>query len=154
MKSVPPLAPTIMLSHFPGILRARPDALVVNLEEKEGEGVTGWGWQDNAYFEDDSGDVRFEKSGVHTLLVQSREDGVAIDLVDPPQSGEPLAVEIGSTTGVRRRTRPPLLPGQEAGFNQGKDVPTPGCSAWKKSRPRPASGSSRTSPAGRKRKQA
>jgi predicted MPP superfamily phosphohydrolase len=92
LRSVPPHAPTIMLSHFPGILQARPDALIVNLEEKEGKGVSGWGWQDNAYFEDDTGDVRFEKSGVHTLRVQSREDGVAIDQIClvPRTEGAPL----------------------------------------------------------------
>ena len=108
LKSVPPRAPTIMLSHFPGILQARPDALVVNLEEKENEGVSGWGWQDNAYFEDDSGDVRFEKSGVHTLRIQSREDGVAIDQIYlvPRTEGEPLFdPKAIRTTGALERTR-------------------------------------------------
>ena len=41
----------------------------------------GWGWQRNAYWLADSGDVWFPASGRHTLRVQAREDGVEIDQI-------------------------------------------------------------------------
>jgi hypothetical protein len=56
-------------------------ALLVNLENCSGCGVTGWGWQDNAYWLSQAGRVRFATSGRQTLRVQVREDGVAIDQI-------------------------------------------------------------------------
>src|SRR5439155_14762251 len=41
----------------------------------------GWGWQRNAYWLADSGDVWFQNGGQHTLRVQVREDGVEIDQI-------------------------------------------------------------------------
>ena len=56
-------------------------ALLVNLENCSGCGISGWGWQDNAYWLNREARVRFATSGTHTLRVQVREDGVSIDQI-------------------------------------------------------------------------
>lgn len=81
LSDIPADSPIILLSHYPDVLEDRTDVLTVNLEEEENRGVSGWSWQDNAYFEYDTGIVRFEKEGNHKLRVQSREDGVAIEQI-------------------------------------------------------------------------
>ena len=50
MRDIPQNASIILLSHYPDIIDRHSDALVINLEEYEGAGVSGWGWQDNAFF--------------------------------------------------------------------------------------------------------
>jgi Carbohydrate binding module (family 6) len=55
--------------------------LLVNLEPCSNCGLSGWGWQDGAYWLSQSSTVRFARSGSHTLRVQLREDGVRIDQV-------------------------------------------------------------------------
>jgi endonuclease/exonuclease/phosphatase family metal-dependent hydrolase len=55
--------------------------LNVNLERCSGCGVSGWGWQDGAYWLSQSATIRFASTGSHTLRVQTREDGVQIDQV-------------------------------------------------------------------------
>ncbi|MFP4083192.1 MAG: metallophosphoesterase, partial [Candidatus Aminicenantes bacterium] len=81
LQDVPENSPIILLSHYPDILEKRTDVLTVNLGEEESKGLSGWGWQDNAFFEYDTGMVRFEKDGFHTIRVQSRERGVSIDQI-------------------------------------------------------------------------
>jgi hypothetical protein len=56
-------------------------ALLVNLENCSGCGVAGWGWQDNAWWLGQTARVRFPTAGPHTIRVQIREDGVAIDQI-------------------------------------------------------------------------
>jgi phosphatidylserine/phosphatidylglycerophosphate/cardiolipin synthase-like enzyme len=56
------------------------DALSVSLEEGNGAGVQGWGWNDNAYGSLGT-PVYFSRSGTQTIRVQVREDGVAIDQI-------------------------------------------------------------------------
>jgi Bacterial Ig domain len=52
------------------------------LEDCSGCGVSGWGWQDNAYGIGVLGPlVYFAQSGVQTMRVQGREDGISIDQV-------------------------------------------------------------------------
>ena len=56
--------------------------LLVNLATDAGAAsVLNWGWQRNAYWLTDTGDVWFENDGTHTLRVQIREDGVEIDQI-------------------------------------------------------------------------
>jgi endonuclease/exonuclease/phosphatase family metal-dependent hydrolase len=57
------------------------DGLDVNLERCSGCGVSGWGWQDGAYWLSQSTTVQFTTSGPHTLRVQIREDGVEVDQI-------------------------------------------------------------------------
>lgn len=56
-------------------------ALLVNLEDCGGCGISDWGWQDNAYWLSQPGRVQFDATGPQTLRVQVREDGVAIDQI-------------------------------------------------------------------------
>lgn len=55
--------------------------LLVNLENCKGCGVSGWGWQDRAYWLQQPNVVQFASGGTHTIRVQTREDGVQIDQV-------------------------------------------------------------------------
>ena len=56
-------------------------ALLVNLEDCWSCGVSGWGWQDNAWWLEESSAVRFATSGRHRVRVQTREDGVDVDQI-------------------------------------------------------------------------
>jgi phosphatidylserine/phosphatidylglycerophosphate/cardiolipin synthase-like enzyme len=54
----------------------------VNLEDCNGCGVSGWGWQDNGYGNNVAGTpIYFATSGRQTIRVQPREDGLAIDQI-------------------------------------------------------------------------
>jgi hypothetical protein len=55
-------------------------ALVVSLEEGNGAGVAGWGWNDNAYGAVGA-PVYFATSGTQRIRIQVREDGVSIDQI-------------------------------------------------------------------------
>ena len=56
-------------------------ALLVNLEDCGNCGVSGWGWQDNAWWLGESSVVKFAAAGSHTIRVQTREDGVDVDQI-------------------------------------------------------------------------
>jgi hypothetical protein len=57
-------------------------AATVILEDGSNAVIAGWGWQDNGYGIDLLGpDIYFAQSGTHTIRVQRREDGVAIDQI-------------------------------------------------------------------------
>ena len=56
-------------------------ALMVNLWSCSTCQSFGWGWQRNAYWLADTGDVWFQNSGSHTLRIQVREDGAEIDQI-------------------------------------------------------------------------
>jgi endonuclease/exonuclease/phosphatase family metal-dependent hydrolase len=56
-------------------------ALLVNLENCYGCGVSEWGWQDKAYWLTQAPIVQFPSTGPHTIRVQTREDGVQIDQI-------------------------------------------------------------------------
>jgi hypothetical protein len=54
----------------------------VNLEDCSGCGLAGWGWQDNGYGAGVLGpEIRFATTGTHTVRIQVREDGFAIDQI-------------------------------------------------------------------------
>ena len=55
--------------------------LLVNLERCSGCGMSGWGWQNSAYWLTQATEIRFAASGQHTIRVQTREDGVEIDQI-------------------------------------------------------------------------
>jgi len=57
-------------------------AAVVNIEDCSGCGLSGWGWQDNGWGRGVLGPlVYFETSGPHTIRIQVREDGIALDQI-------------------------------------------------------------------------
>jgi hypothetical protein len=64
------------------------DALQIALQNCLTCGVSGWGWQDKAWYSTRS-DVRFATSGLHVLRLQLREDGAQVDQVvlTPAASG-------------------------------------------------------------------
>jgi hypothetical protein len=54
----------------------------VNLEDCTSCGLSGWGWQDNGYGAGRLGpELRFANTGMHTIRVQIREDGIGIDQI-------------------------------------------------------------------------
>jgi hypothetical protein len=54
----------------------------INLEEDAHWGLSGWGWQDNGYGAGVLGPlVTFETTGLQTIRIQTREDGLRIDQV-------------------------------------------------------------------------
>ncbi len=80
MAGVPSNAPTILLAHSPDIVLERGDGLMINLYDHDNRALRGWGWQDGRRSKSD-GCVYFGKDGQHTLRIQRREDGVAIDQI-------------------------------------------------------------------------
>jgi PKD repeat protein len=57
-------------------------AEMVSIENCSGCGLSGWGWQDNAYGTGALGDaIYFAASGPQTIRIQGREDGVSIDQI-------------------------------------------------------------------------
>ena len=53
-----------------------------NLEECSGCGIAGWGWEDNGWGAGVAGPlIYFATTGTHTIRVQVREDGLAIDQI-------------------------------------------------------------------------
>ena len=58
-------------------------ALVVNLEECSGCGVSGWGWEDDGWGAPNRNGVtlRFPEGGAQIIRIQTREDGVSLDQV-------------------------------------------------------------------------
>jgi FG-GAP-like repeat/PKD domain len=58
-------------------------ALAWNLEECSGCGISGWGWEDDAWgAPNQNGEtLRFPDGGIQTIRVQTREDGVSIDQI-------------------------------------------------------------------------
>jgi hypothetical protein len=57
-------------------------ATEMNLEDCSGCGLSGWGWQDNGWGTGVMGPViYFAASGLQTIRIQQREDGLAIDQI-------------------------------------------------------------------------
>ena len=57
-------------------------AAEVNLEDCNGCGLSGWGWQDNGYGNNVAGQpIYFASTGWQTVRVQVREDGLSIDQI-------------------------------------------------------------------------
>jgi hypothetical protein len=58
------------------------DALLVNLAtDSTASSLSGWGWQNTAYWLSQATTVTFAASGTHTLRIQVREDGVQFDQI-------------------------------------------------------------------------
>jgi hypothetical protein len=56
-------------------------AMTYVLEDCTGCSVSGWGWNDNEYGSGQGPLVYFFNTGMHTIRVQTREDGLAIDQI-------------------------------------------------------------------------
>ncbi|MBS1817921.1 MAG: carbohydrate-binding protein [Acidobacteria bacterium] len=55
--------------------------LTLNLQSANGAVLSGWGWVDGAYWLSQAPVVAFTTSGMHTIRIQTREDGVRLDQV-------------------------------------------------------------------------
>jgi hypothetical protein len=56
--------------------------LTINLAgDNSGRSMSGWGWRDGAYYLVQQATVRFASSAMHTVRVQTREDGVEVDQI-------------------------------------------------------------------------
>jgi hypothetical protein len=54
----------------------------VNLATTSGaSSLNGWGWQNSSYWLNQNTTVTFATTGIHTLRVQVREDGVELDQI-------------------------------------------------------------------------
>jgi hypothetical protein len=100
--------------------------IAVNLENCSGCGVGGWGWQDGAYWLAHT-PVSFSASGTHTMRIQIREDGVAVDqIVLSPStwfSTAPGQVTNDSTILARSSSSPPT--GSSAGSTPSTPASSP-----------------------------
>src|SRR3954467_8072693 len=56
-------------------------ATVVSIEEGSGMGVSGWGWQDNAYGAGVPSQPIYFATSAQTIRIQVREDGLSIDQI-------------------------------------------------------------------------
>jgi hypothetical protein len=93
-------------------------ALLVNLEDCSGCAVSGWGWQDNSWWLEQSSIVRFQTRGRQKIRVQTREDGVDVDQIvlsaGPYLSVAPGAVKddtvvVSKSAGYSTLVRAPYL---------------------------------------------
>lgn len=88
--------------------------LAVNLEECAGCGLSGWGWEDDGWGAVNHNGVtlRFPGGGLQSIVVQTREDGVAFDQV-VLSSEKYLTARPGTArndTTIVPRTLPPSAP--------------------------------------------
>ena len=79
VEGIPEDVPVILLTHSTSLLDRKERALMINPADAQGAWGKGWFWQDGTHVRPDPGDVLFENDGLHTLRVQAREDGVAVD---------------------------------------------------------------------------
>jgi endonuclease/exonuclease/phosphatase family metal-dependent hydrolase len=98
-------------------------ATEVNLEECKGCGLArGWVWQDNGWGKGVLGsEIYFAKSGVQTLRVQTREDGLSIDQI----LLSPTTYRRRSPSGALRAPAKPTAPPAEEPDNQPDTTPDP-----------------------------
>jgi hypothetical protein len=73
---------TVDAAGAPTLRIGTTSSTTVNLEEDNNAGVLGWGWQDNGWGTGVMGTtITFATTGLHTIRVQTREDGVSIDQI-------------------------------------------------------------------------
>ena len=94
-----------------------------NLENCSGCGLSGWGWQDNGWGYNVNGPkIYFATTGVQTLRIQTREDGLSIDqIILSPSAASFLSASPGAlkndtliypaSSGSLTRGIPALMPG-------------------------------------------
>jgi hypothetical protein len=112
--------------------------LLVNLAiDSTGTSDQGWGWQRNAYWLSDTGDVWFQNSGPHTIRVQVREDGAEIDqiVISPVTyaTNPPGPATRDNTIVPKPAAQPPSAPGLPAPPNGASGVDPDVTLTWKAS---------------------
>jgi hypothetical protein len=72
----------VQFSNVPAYAIGTTNAATVTLEDCINCGVSGWGWQDNGFGLNVLGpSITFSTTGLQTVRVQTREDGLAIDQI-------------------------------------------------------------------------
>jgi hypothetical protein len=72
----------VQFSNVPAYAIGTTNAATMTLEDCTSCGVSGWGWQDNAFGANVLGPhVTFTTTGLQTIRIQTREDGLAIDQI-------------------------------------------------------------------------
>jgi hypothetical protein len=110
--------------------------LLVNLAtDSTGSSNVNWGWQRNAYWLADTGDVWFQNSGTHTLRVQVREDGVEIDqiVLSPVTYVNNSPGQLSNDNTIVAKpgaTQPPTAPGSPSPANSATGVATTPTLTW------------------------
>ena len=111
-------------------------ALLVNLAtDSTGSSNLNWGWQRNAYWMADTGDVWFQNSGAHTIRVQVREDGVEIDqiVISPVtyvNNAPGLVTNDNTIVPKPAAAQPPSAPGSPSPANGATGVSTTPSLTW------------------------
>ena len=109
-------------------------ALLVNLAtDSTGSSDQGWGWQRNAYWLSDTGDVWFQNSGTHTIRVQVREDGVEIDqiVISPvTYATNPPGPVSNDNTIVPKPNQAPAAPGSPSPASGATGIGTTPTLTW------------------------
>jgi hypothetical protein len=73
---------TVTATGAPAFRIGSTSSASVNLEDCPSCGLSGWGWQDDGYGAGRLGpELRFATTGMHTIRVQVREDGIGIDQI-------------------------------------------------------------------------
>jgi PKD repeat protein len=73
---------SVSANRSPAFRIGTTSATVINLEDYLDIGVSGWGWQDNGWGVGVLGPViYFQSTGMQTLRIQHREDGLSIDQI-------------------------------------------------------------------------
>ena len=87
-------------------------ATEINLEECSGCGLPGWAWQDNGWGKGVNGPlVFFATTGVQTMRVQTREDGLSIDhMTLNPEASAGLTTLVAPSLSAPTGTSVPVLP--------------------------------------------
>jgi endonuclease/exonuclease/phosphatase family metal-dependent hydrolase len=94
-------------------------ALLVNLEECGGCGVSNWGWSGGAWWLSQPLAIEFPSDGTRTIRVQTREDGLEIDqIVISPSS-------YMNTAPGRSRDDSTILPRSSGSGSSGAPAPAP-----------------------------
>jgi hypothetical protein len=70
----------VQFTNVPSYAIGTTQAAAVTLEDCTSCGLSGWGWQDNA-FGTVASPITFAESGPQTIRIQTREDGLAIDQI-------------------------------------------------------------------------
>ncbi|HEY1912072.1 MAG TPA: hypothetical protein VGG73_14195, partial [Vicinamibacterales bacterium] len=113
---------------------ATTGGLLVNLATDAGAAsLQGWGWQRNAYWLADTGDVWFQNSGLHTIRLQVREDGVQVDqiVISPLKYANTAPGPVSNdTTIVPKPSQPPSAPGLPQPSNGATGVATSATLTW------------------------
>lgn len=81
MAGIPAGIPAILLAHSPSILMERGRGMLFNAGDADGPWGEGSFWSDGSHFREPIPPVRFIGEGSRRMVIQVREDGVAVESI-------------------------------------------------------------------------